>query len=254
MWEFIERYFIRPVYTGEGYNAFNTAAYAAAFIVGLYAVKWLMGKWKIRINRRLLYALLPYFVFAGLARALEDWWPVKHWLLITPGIYLLMAALVVAVLLASGKSLASTKRVGWALVAAAGGLVAAVAYAGAFRIVWLFAVLGMAAAIVVVLWKIFPHLLATREDRLVAFSQALDGSATAMSISLLGYTEQHVVSGWVMQANPFYFLIVKVVLVLAAIYILNKEKSEWGWLLKIAIVLLGLAPGTRDLTRAFIGV
>ncbi len=254
MWEFLERYFIRPVYTGEGYNVFNTVAYVAAFIGGLYAVKWLFKKWKIRVGKNLLYSLLPYFVFAGLVRALEDYWPVKHWLLITPGIYLLMIAVVGGILLATGKSLVATKKAGWALAAGAGGLVIAAAYATAFNVQWLAAIGGTAAVITLALWKLLPDVIRSPADRLVVFSQLLDGSASAISIALLGYTEQHVVSGWVMQGNPFYFLVLKVVLVVAALYVLNKKESEWNWLLKIAIVLLGLAPGTRDLARVFIGV
>lgn len=254
MWEFIEKYFIRPVYTGEGYNVFNTIAYVAAFIGGLYAVKWLMKKWKIKINGELLYSLLPYFILAGLVRALEDYWPVKHWLLITPGIYLLMIALVGGVLLATGKDPVATKKVGWFMAACAGGLVVAAAYATAFNVQWLAAIPGTAVVITLVLWKLFPRIMGSPWDRLVVLSQVLDGSASAISIALLGYTEQHVVSGIVMRGNPFYFLVLKAALAIGALYLLNKKESEWNWLLKIAIVLLGLAPGTRDLARVFIGV
>lgn len=254
MWDFVERWFITPVYTGEGYNVYNTLAYAALFIVALYAAKWALGKWKIKANERLFYALLPYFVFGGLLRALQDYWPVKHWLLITPGIYLLVAALAIGVLLATGKDLRRMEKIGWLVVAAGAGLVTAAAYAGPFRVEWLFAIAGAAVLIVFALWKAFPKLLASRENRVVAFAQVLDACASAIPIAFLGYGEQHVVSGWVMQLSPFLFPAIKVALVIAALHLIDKEKNEWNWLLKIAVVVLGLGPGVRDLARVFIGV
>jgi len=254
VWEFVEKYFIRPVYTGEGYNIFNTLAYVALFIGGLYGVKWLLKKWKIKINNALLYSLLPYFIFAGLIRALEDFWPVKHWLLITPGIYLLMIALVGGLMVATGKNLKNMKKIGWALAGVATGLVVAAAYSTHFNIGWLITIGGIAVIITFIVWKIFPTILNSTENRLVTFSQILDGSVSAISISLLGYQEQHVVSGLVMQGSPFNFLLLKIVLVVVSLHLLNKKKSEWNWLLKISILLLGMSPGIRDLARVFIGV
>lgn len=255
MWEFIEQYFIRPIYTGEGYNVFNTIAYVILFIVGIYGTRWLMKKWKIKINKELFYTLLPYFVFAGLLRALQDYFPIKHWLFITPGIYIFMIAVAGAVLIGSGKDLKQTRNIGWYLSAIVAGLVVAAAYGTAFSIQWLFAIAGTVVLLTVVVWKLFPKILKTKENRLVALAQILDGSASAIPITFLGYTEQHVVSAWFMQqGNPFFFLFVKIALVLVALHVIDKEKSDWNWLLKIAIVLLGLAPGLRDLARVFIGV
>ena len=254
MWEFIEAYFIRPVYTGEGYNVFNTLVYAVLFIGGLYGMKWALKKWKVRINKELFYALLPYIVLGGLMRALQDAWPVKHWLFITPGIYLLMAGLVASVLLASGRRLDRTKAVGWVLAAAAGGLVVAGAYLGTFNIEWLFLIFGATAAVVALLWMVFKKTLGSRANRIVAFGQVLDSVASAVPIAFLGYTEQHVVSALVMAPSPFLFPLVKIVLVLFALHVIDKDKGDWNWLLKIAVLALGLAPGLRDLARVFIGV
>ncbi|MCK4327308.1 MAG: DUF63 family protein [Candidatus Diapherotrites archaeon] len=254
MWEFIEAYFIRPVYTGEGYNIFNTIAYAVLFIVGLYGVKWLLKKWKIKIGKKLFYALLPYLVLGGLVRALQDAWVVKHWLLITPGIYLMMAGLVIGIIIATGRDLEKIRKVGWVLAAAAVGLVVAVAYSVAFNLQWLLLIVGVAVLVVVLLCMVFRKTLASRENRVVALGQVLDSVASAIPIAFLGYREQHVVSALVMQPTPFLFPLVKVTLVLGALHVIDKDKGDWNWLLKIAIVALGLAPGLRDLARVFIGV
>ena len=254
MWEFIDQYFIRPVYTGEGYNIFNTLIYAACFIAGLYLTKWLLEKWKIKIGKQLFYTFLPYFVLGGLVRALQDFVVWKHWLLITPGIYLLMIALTGAILIGTKKNLDKTKTIGWLLAATAAGMVFAAAFAGAYHLNWLIAIVGSAVTITALMWKVFPKILSTRENRIVALAQVLDGCASAIPIAFLGYSEQHVLSTWVMGDNPFVFLGVKIILVIAALHVIDRDKSDWNWLLKLAIVLLGLAPGIRDLARVFMGV
>ncbi|MFC2175197.1 DUF63 family protein [archaeon] len=254
MWEFIEAYFIRPVYTGEGYNVFNTIVYAVLFIAGLHGVKLLLKKWKIKIDKKLFNALIPYLVFAGLLRALQDSWAVKHWLFITPGIYLLMTAVVVAAIVFTHKDMKRVQRIGWMIAFSAAGVVVASAYSNAFRVEWLLAIVGAAVALTAVLSVAFKKLLKTRENKTVVFGQVLDSVASAIPIAFLGYTEQHVVSGLVIDINPFLFPLVKVALVLGALHVIGREKGNWDWLLKIAVVALGLGPGVRDVARVFIGV
>ena len=45
--QFLLDYFINPVYTGEGYNVFNTLAYAVGLLVALYALQWGLKKYRI---------------------------------------------------------------------------------------------------------------------------------------------------------------------------------------------------------------
>jgi len=254
MWDFIQQYFITPIFTGEGYNVFNTSVYALLFIAGLYLVRWLLRRWKVKVDARFFDALLPFIVLAGLLRALQDYWPEKSWLFITPGIYLLMAALVVAALLATNKSIKKLEWAGRIGVATAAVLVVAAAAASRFNILWLAAIVGSAVALTWLLSLVFKDLLRTKQDKAVVFAQCLDGCASALAIAFLGYGEQHVVSGAITGASPFLFPLLKVALVIAALKLIGREESEWNWLLKIAIVVLGLGPGTRDVTRVFIGV
>lgn len=254
MWEFIENYFIKPVYSGEGYNIFNTLVYGALFIIGLHGIKWTLNKWKIKINKELFHALLPYLFVGGLVRAIQDYSPIKHWLFITPGIYLLMTGVVISILLATGKDLTKIKKIGWVLAAASAGLVTALAYSSAFNIQWVFAIIGVAVLATALVSTVFKDILKTTENKIVAFGQILDASASTIPIAFLGYGEQHIVSALIMDANPFLFPIVKIALVLMALRLIDQNKGEWNWLLKIAIVTLGIAPGMRDLARVFMGV
>jgi uncharacterized membrane protein len=85
----------------------------------------------------------------------------------------------------------------------------------------------------------------------------LDASASAIAVAFLGYFEQHVVSGAIMDlGSPFLFVPVKMAVVLAALYVIDKEAKDerWNWLLKIVVLTLGLATGTRDAARVFLQV
>lgn len=252
MWEFVQQYFITPIYTGEGYNIFNTVVYALLFIGSLYGVKWLLKKWRIKSNKELFWTLVPYIALAGLVRALQDLWPAKHWLFITPGIYLLFTALVISVLLLTGKDLKKTRKIGQVGFAIATMLL--VLGAKLLSIAALVAILALAITATAVLWQVFPRVLASKENKTVVFSQLLDASATAVALEFYGYSEQHVVSGLLTSVSPWLFFVVKACLVIGALYMINNEKNEWNWLLKIAVMTLGLGPGTRDLARVFIGV
>ncbi len=95
----------------------------------------------------------------------------------------------------------------------------------------------------------------------------VDGLASWISIydplkfGGLNYAEKHPASNWLMEIWPPLFPMVKLVLIVLIIYIFDilykeemKEYRTLGNLLKIGIIILGLAPGLRDLLRVTMGV
>lgn len=95
----------------------------------------------------------------------------------------------------------------------------------------------------------------------------VDGLASWISIydplkfGNLNYAEKHPASNWLMEVWPPLFPMVKLVLIILIIYIFDilykeemKEYRTLGNLLKIGIIILGLAPGLRDLLRVTMGV
>lgn len=91
-----------------------------------------------------------------------------------------------------------------------------------------------------------------------------DAAATTTGINHFGYMEKHVVPSWaIAQAGgngAVMFLLKAIVLVVVIYYIEFKYRDEMYsdrnlvGLIKIAIIVLGLAPGTRDILRMIMGV
>lgn len=96
---------------------------------------------------------------------------------------------------------------------------------------------------------------------LAVAGQILDGIATAIGLEYLGYSEKHLLSDKVIQifGNAFGFTFVKIGLAGLILYfftIANFEHRQrhLRLLVGLAMLVVGMAPGLRDVGRAVIGV
>ena len=99
----------------------------------------------------------------------------------------------------------------------------------------------------------------------VLFSHFLDAAATFVGIDYFSYREKHVLPSFLIDITgtaavmfPLKFLIVCLIVYLIDVYY-RKELKESGFenldgLLKLSIIILGLAPGMRDMLRLAMGV
>jgi uncharacterized membrane protein len=95
------------------------------------------------------------------------------------------------------------------------------------------------------------------------FGHFLDASATFVAIDYYGYIEKHVLPTFLIELfnTAAVMLILKAILVILVIYFIDilyekdfKSNPTMVGLIKIAVLVLGLAPGTRDVLRLAIGV
>lgn len=261
--DFLFKFFINPIYTGEGYNIYNTAVYAAGLLLALFGINWWLKRERISVDKEFFWAVFPYILLGGLVRALADYMAAiglpKHWLFITPGIYFLIFGVFLFTFIVSGWTsdrTKSTKELGWSYALLTMSLVVCCALWRGFDLIAFTCILAMVGGLSLVLWKALDLLkIRTPENMAVCAGQMLDASASAIAVSFLGYFEQHVVSGAIMGlGSPFLFVPVKMAVVLAALYVIDREAKDerWNWLLKIVVLTLGLATGTRDATRVFL--
>ena len=94
-------------------------------------------------------------------------------------------------------------------------------------------------------------------------SHFLDGAATYRGLEAFGYSEKHVVPSLLIDltGTAAVMLPLKFLVVTAVVYLLDisyredlEQSPTLGWLVKVAIMVLGLAPGTRDMLRLAMGV
>jgi uncharacterized membrane protein len=98
---------------------------------------------------------------------------------------------------------------------------------------------------------------------LIVFGQMLDAVATFVGVDLYGYAEKHPIPDFLFQTfgTSAIFIPVKLALACAMVYLIDisfkeelKDYPVLRGLIKILIIVLGLAPGTRDLVRTMMGV
>jgi uncharacterized membrane protein len=94
-------------------------------------------------------------------------------------------------------------------------------------------------------------------------SHFIDGAATYRGLEFHSYGEKHVLPGLLIDATgtAAVMLPLKFLVVTAVVYLLDiayredlEETPVLGWLVKVAILVLGLAPGVRDMLRISMGV
>ncbi|MFA6048471.1 MAG: DUF63 family protein [Candidatus Micrarchaeia archaeon] len=281
---FVAQYFVNPICVqGEfaPYNVYNTAFYAALALFGAWLIFRVVKREKIRVNEAFLWSAVPFIFFGSALRVLED----AHLLprcasafgmqniplpFTSPGIYLLVAAtlgacFLLAQFLKASHSVPRSKTMqitGWLLFSAAfAALVFAVGakfnlvFAGAMI---LLAVLAFAAFSFAL--KALKQKEADSFEKLAFFSQCFDGAATFVGTTFAGYGEQHVVGNAVIDlfGGSYAFFLLKIIFALAVVMVARREFSkaeeqERNFVL-LLVMVMGLAPGLRDMLRIAAGV
>jgi len=98
---------------------------------------------------------------------------------------------------------------------------------------------------------------------LIIFGHMMDATATYMGIEFFGYYEKHALPHFLigLTGTALVMYLLKIPLVILAIYILDiayrddfRENPDLMNLVKMGIIILGLAPGLRDALRMAMGV
>ncbi len=98
---------------------------------------------------------------------------------------------------------------------------------------------------------------------LIVFGQMLDAAATYVGVDRYGYAEKHPVPDFLFQTfgTSAVFIPIKLALACAIVYIMDisfKEELKTypilKGLIKIIVIILGLAPGIRDMLRTAMGI
>lgn len=256
------------------YTVVQTVIYALLVILGLYLLyKWLK-KIGIAIDTRLIISSITYIIFGGILRVIEDtnmvpdpWWI----LFITPQVYILTLIFAGAVLFIS--YLLEKKKIVDTYVkpyAGTGILCCVVSFlilcifgimTGNFNGIDGLIVVGAAAAALLGIWALLRYVFKweyASHPMYIALlaSHMLDASATSFAISFRGYYEQHVLGGALIEltGTPYIMFALKVAVLIPAVWILEKFRKESGmeafwYLVILAMIVVGLGPGIRDLLR-----
>jgi uncharacterized membrane protein len=278
--EFLYKYYIDPIRYGEAYTLVDTLTYALILIAAVYLVYRGLRRYKIAVDDELVLATLPFVVLGGLLRVVEDTGMITsdfRFLLITPLIFFSIFA-VAAIALFLGKLAENAGLVArYSRLYAGAGIAACLVAASA--LVWfglteatialdvLAAILVLASVTSLALWAFLVYVLkwdyaSNILYKLLIFGHMLDASATSYGIDIhpVHYVEQHVVGAALIDATgtAFSMFLLKIAVIVPAVYVLEMYRREGNpglWhLILLAMIVVGMAPGIRDLGRMVLHV
>lgn len=280
--DFIYKYYIDPIKTGQAYNVVDTLTYAIILVIGVYILyRWLssstyMTDAGFRFDADFIIATVPYVILGGLVRVIEDTGMIEsdwRYLLVTPLIYFVLFFFVIGMMFISRYLTVKGMTGNFIRFYSLAGIVAMViaslillAYGmthNGVDLVILSVIPLMAVTATAVIWAVMRYALAWdyASDPLyliLLFGQLLDASATSYGIDLhphVRYVEQHVVGSTLiaMTGTAFVMFPLKLIVLFPAVYVMQmyrKEANPAFWhLVLLAMIVVGFAPGVRDMVR-----
>ena len=258
-------FFVKPIETYSGYNIVNTLVYAIILLaIAFFIVYPLFKRFKVQFNFQFALGLLPYILLGISVRIFEDLRILPRsanplepgYYLISPGIWIFIGLLTIFALLFSVLLAKKVKQpylkifgiIGLVLCipAVLTALLQFTEWLGFFLVLFTATALTLAA---IKLSSLKNKILESNLNRLTLFGQTLDGAATFIATSLFACGEQHVLPRAIIDFYPPLFLLVKIVLVYAILYYLDKhiEDKNFSGFIKVIILVLGFSTGLRDL-------
>ena len=280
--DFIHKYYIDPIRMGQPYNIVDTLTYAIILVLGVYLLyRWMsQSDWLsdigFKIDASFILATLPYVILGGVLRVVQDTGMLTgdfQFLLVTPLIYFVLFFFTIAMLFLSRFLTLQGLTKSFLTFYVFAGIIS-VFVVSLVLLAWginhthidlfILAVIPlMALTTTLLVWAFMRYGLGWKyvTDPLyitLLFGQLLDASATSYGIDLhpsVRYVEQHVVgSGLIdLTGTAFVMFPLKLVVLFPAIYIMQlyrKEANPAFWhLVLLAMIVVGFAPGIRDMVR-----
>lgn len=280
VWQYIYKYYISGIVEDAPYNPVDTLTYAILLGISLFGILKLLKKLDVEIDTRFIASVTPYVLAGSSLRVLEDagiFAPPLRYLFITPIIYFFMFAITVTLLSLSimlarrGKIkdyhvFFGSAGMAWTCVNIAALVMAhRVENAAAAAAIL---ILGTAATLLVYLVSrgINFTLLTGRLNISLLFAHLLDASSTFVGMDWLGYYEKHVaptffinLAGNYISHPSMVMYPLKLLVFIPVLYVLDNkfnadEERKLIAAMKLAILVLGLSPATRNMLRILMGV
>lgn len=280
--DFIYKYYIDPIKNGQAYNVVDTLTYAIILVICVYLLyRWMSSSTYLTesgfsFDGNFILATVPYVILGGLLRVIEDTGMITsdwRYLLITPLIYFTLFFFVIGVMFLSRfltlKGITTSFIQFYAFAGVLAMIVASLILCSfgmthnGIDLVILAIIPLMAVTATAIVWAVMKYALGWTyvSDPVyitLLFGQLLDASATSYGIDLhpsVQYVEQHVVGSALigMTGTAFVMFPLKLIVLFPAVYVMQlyrKEANPAFWhLVLLAMIVVGFAPGVRDMVR-----
>ncbi len=248
--DFIKQYYIDPIILNQGYNFVNTLTYAILVVLATYATFKFLKRYQVKLDKNFVTAVITLVVFGTMTRLLQEAGIVVSYFLVTPMIWIEMFVLIYALFFIS-KFVERRFRIPYYKTLTSIGI-----FLSLILLALITTKIAHYKGVLIALGILIPPALILYfikwkpENKLVTMAHILDAVATFTAIQFFGFRELHVVPRLLIEYfNPVSFIIVKVLVVIGILILIDKnsEDRDFNNFLKLAIAIIGLAPGIRDL-------
>lgn len=279
--DFIYKYYIDPIRYGQPYNIVDTLTYAIILVLSVYLLyRWMaqsawLAKTGFSIDTAFVLATIPYIVLGGVLRVVQDTGMIEsdlQFLLVTPLIYFVLFFFTIGMLFLSCHLMrCGLTRDTLSFYRLAGILASVVTFlvliawginntrvdAPVFLIITAMALVATAAVFGFMRYALKWDYVSSPLYEILIFGHMLDAGATSYGIDLhpLVYVEQHVVGSSLIAATGTAFVMfpLKLIVLFPGIWILEQYRRDANpafWhLVILAMIVVGMAPGIRDMMR-----
>lgn len=274
--DFIYTYYIDPIIYDQGYNPVNTITWALILGFVIFVILKILNKFDVRADWDFSKAIIPYIIVGSTLRVMEDaqiFDPPLKYVFITPPIYVLMFIITILLLIISIKLHKSGYIDNWKRSFAAAGIMWSLINIGVLLSVEnivdpgiLITVFLLGSGITLIIYIIFKKTGYTLFNKpvniTILWAHLLDASSTFIGVDLLGYHEKHVVPTFLIDLTGTASIMfpLKILIFIPVIYILDTqfeqddESERLKDLMKLIIIILGLAPAIRNTLRMVFGI
>jgi len=238
---FLNEYFISPFNAVYEYNLINTTTYALIAFLGIYLIYYFLEHKKIEIDIKFLKNLIPYIIFGALMRSYVDKNLIaKTFFTVSPGLYLTLTSLfLIGLLFGKIKELGIISLITFLII-----------YGINFSInSYLVFILISFILMLKLLLYLIKDLKFTKLSKYALTAQLFDAMNTSFVLLFFSGFEKHVIPRTIIEffGTPLAFIPAKLAIVIPVIYYLNKDKTNLSKLILVAIFVLGMAQGLRNL-------
>jgi uncharacterized membrane protein len=252
MLDFIQKYFIEPIFLQSGYNPINTTFYSAIFVLCLYAAIKFFEKSKIKLDKKVWFDLLPFVFLGGIWRTLFDlgffnFLGIAKFFFVSPLIYFSVFLTILVCASVSRIYPNFLKYSGLFLAGFFGLITLTFGKNLQLFLTALFFSAFVFIALLTILRGIKLKKIGKSINSHVIFGHILDACSATVAVKLANFKEVQILSSKIILASPFLFILLKALLpVLLLYYIDKKTYGNTKFVLKFAILVLGLPQGVHN--------
>ncbi|MEA4956601.1 hypothetical protein SDC9_17115 [bioreactor metagenome] len=254
-------------YFFSGYTIFNTLIYGIILVFAIFGIIKIFKHYNINPTD-LIFPLIPFIFLGSSVRALVDNGVYPYsWFLITPGIYFIVGGIAILSLLL-GILIQNKKNIDFRYTIFSIGFILAIIslinipdinLIAFSQVIMVWAFMTFIFLLIGKFWSLFNFNSYNGKINLSIISAHLfDASSTFIAVDYYGYFEQHVIPSSIynISGTAITMFPLKIIVICLSLYLIDKyiDDETISGTLKLAIFILGLAPGIRNFLSLAIGV